>query len=138
MNAVRQPHLQQAEHMLQMSLSPMHLWPSFHTLRRVRCRRAWCGDPGVRTAHRRCLSTDGEGAPHPRSRLPRPLTPHAQSTGCSFVHLNTCFLSSLKQVSTMLKSGRRTPGMLLEDKICLLYTSPSPRDRTRSRMPSSA
>ena len=24
------------------------------------------------------------------------------------------------------------------DKICLLYTSPSPRDRTRSRMPSSA
>ena len=26
----------------------------------------------------------------------------------------------------------------LEYKICLLYTSPSPRDRTRSRMPSSA
>ena len=25
-----------------------------------------------------------------------------------------------------------------ESKICLLYTSPSPRDRTRSRMPSSA
>ena len=25
-----------------------------------------------------------------------------------------------------------------QDKICLLYTSPSPRDRTRSRMPSSA
>ena len=24
------------------------------------------------------------------------------------------------------------------DKLCLLYTSPSPRDRTRSRMPSSA
>ena len=24
------------------------------------------------------------------------------------------------------------------DLICLLYTSPSPRDRTRSRMPSSA
>ena len=28
-----------------------------------------------------------------------------------------------------------TPGL---NKICLLYTSPSPRDRTRSRMPSSA
>ena len=27
---------------------------------------------------------------------------------------------------------------LLKKKICLLYTSPSPRDRTRSRMPSSA
>jgi len=26
----------------------------------------------------------------------------------------------------------------IEDRICLLYTSPSPRDRTRSRMPSSA
>ena len=26
----------------------------------------------------------------------------------------------------------------IEDKACLLYTSPSPRDRTRSRMPSSA
>ena len=25
-----------------------------------------------------------------------------------------------------------------EDLTCLLYTSPSPRDRTRSRMPSSA
>ena len=24
------------------------------------------------------------------------------------------------------------------EKVCLLYTSPSPRDRTRSRMPSSA
>ena len=27
---------------------------------------------------------------------------------------------------------------LLENGSCLLYTSPSPRDRTRSRMPSSA
>ena len=27
---------------------------------------------------------------------------------------------------------------LIEDYNCLLYTSPSPRDRTRSRMPSSA
>ena len=26
----------------------------------------------------------------------------------------------------------------VKDRICLLYTSPSPRDRTRSRMPSSA
>ena len=27
---------------------------------------------------------------------------------------------------------------ILKDEGCLLYTSPSPRDRTRSRMPSSA
>ena len=26
----------------------------------------------------------------------------------------------------------------IRSKVCLLYTSPSPRDRTRSRMPSSA
>ena len=32
------------------------------------------------------------------------------------------------------------PGQLImaESLLCLLYTSPSPRDRTRSRMPSSA
>ena len=29
-------------------------------------------------------------------------------------------------------------GTVTTDNICLLYTSPSPRDRTRSRMPSSA
>ena len=33
---------------------------------------------------------------------------------------------------------RRTTGEKDLDKACLLYTSPSPRDRTRSRMPSSA
>ena len=29
-------------------------------------------------------------------------------------------------------------GVIKQDSGCLLYTSPSPRDRTRSRMPSSA
>ena len=33
-------------------------------------------------------------------------------------------------------SGRTQIGV--NNKVCLLYTSPSPRDRTRSRMPSSA
>ena len=28
--------------------------------------------------------------------------------------------------------------ILPEDRVCLLYTSPSPRDRQKSRMPSSA
>ena len=31
-----------------------------------------------------------------------------------------------------------TEGIPVQDMVCLLYTSPSPRDRTRSRMPSSA
>ena len=30
------------------------------------------------------------------------------------------------------------PSLINKDASCLLYTSPSPRDRTRSRMPSSA
>ena len=33
---------------------------------------------------------------------------------------------------------KKQNGDVSEDVSCLLYTSPSPRDRTRSRMPSSA
>ena len=33
---------------------------------------------------------------------------------------------------------RKIPYISDEGELCLLYTSPSPRDRTRSRMPSSA
>ena len=33
---------------------------------------------------------------------------------------------------------RSVVGHLAAGNVCLLYTSPSPRDRTRSRMPSSA
>ena len=36
------------------------------------------------------------------------------------------------------KIGEVHDGAATMDWICLLYTSPSPRDRTRSRMPSSA
>ena len=38
----------------------------------------------------------------------------------------------------MLRGVGLTPNMLSDPESCLLYTSPSPRDRTRSRMPSSA
>ena len=34
--------------------------------------------------------------------------------------------------------GNKVFGGAILTKSCLLYTSPSPRDRTRSRMPSSA
>ena len=37
-----------------------------------------------------------------------------------------------------LKPDLEARGLSLNNVICLLYTSPSPRDRTRSRMPSSA
>ena len=42
-------------------------------------------------------------------------------------------LVSLANIKFWMSSGYLTQG-----SICLLYTSPSPRDRTRSRMPSSA
>ena len=35
-------------------------------------------------------------------------------------------------------TATRADYMITPDNPCLLYTSPSPRDRTRSRMPSSA
>ena len=36
------------------------------------------------------------------------------------------------------ENRRLFPGMTVEDNLCLLYTSPSPRDGLLSRMPSSA
>ena len=43
-------------------------------------------------------------------------------------------LDGLKRI----KNKTKTDFTLALDTPCLLYTSPSPRDRTRSRMPSSA
>ena len=42
------------------------------------------------------------------------------------------------QVGLCYNEARLLPRELPHQKVCLLYTSPSPRDRTRSRMPSSA
>ena len=42
--------------------------------------------------------------------------------------------AAIKKIVAGKKIADFSPG----DTICLLYTSPSPRDRTRSRMPSSA
>ena len=44
----------------------------------------------------------------------------------------------LTQAEINLRTLMRQPYFVPESKPCLLYTSPSPRDRTRSRMPSSA
>ena len=50
------------------------------------------------------------------------------------------FTASAVNVPTITLSDGIKPLAIEEDKYkgCLLYTSPSPRDRTRSRMPSSA
>ena len=45
-------------------------------------------------------------------------------------------VTQAKDVALDASLGKRFT--LKTDVVCLLYTSPSPRDRTRSRMPSSA
>ena len=44
----------------------------------------------------------------------------------------------LEAVGEKVDSDQIMRGTYDHRKVCLLYTSPSPRDRTRSRMPSSA
>ena len=46
-------------------------------------------------------------------------------------------LLNLKSGSVKI-DGKDISKLSPQDRVCLLYTSPSPRDRTRSRMPSSA
>ena len=57
-------------------------------------------------------------------------------------NLSTYVSEAIKERSLFLKSGAVVRNSLLDSRAggtrCLLYTSPSPRDRTRSRMPSSA
>ena len=50
---------------------------------------------------------------------------------------NKDFLSASEMIVDIIKNKQKT--LIFGDyDVCLLYTSPSPRDRTRSRMPSSA
>mgnify|MGYP003314949556 CR=1 FL=1 len=46
--------------------------------------------------------------------------------------------NNIEEVTTSLRNGNSGITFCKEYEDCLLYTSPSPRDRTRSRMPSSA
>ena len=56
-----------------------------------------------------------------------------ESTGDYWQNLYTELINN--DIDIYLVNGKYTKTM---NKNCLLYTSPSPRDRTRSRMPSSA
>ena len=51
------------------------------------------------------------------------------------INAEKAVLTGKKGVQKMYRRTTTQPGSM---KDCLLYTSPSPRDRTRSRMPSSA
>ena len=70
------------------------------------------------------------------------------NTGDDFIHLglhvspdlDTVIYTLSEEVEVSQGWGRQNESwnMLNELKTCLLYTSPSPRDRQKSRMPSSA
>ena len=49
-----------------------------------------------------------------------------------------CYGDDIQAVAEMVPDFDLRSPMDVESWFCLLYTSPSPRDRTRSRMPSSA
>ena len=57
-------------------------------------------------------------------------TTNPLASGSSYLFANCSALTSLSFYATNLGA--------INFPTCLLYTSPSPRDRTRSRMPSSA
>src|SRR5664280_549073 len=104
---------------------------------------------GVATSRSRPVAPGGSGRP-PSDRLPDPWSPHR---GGPFARAGSRFTRDFEDLvgwlaTTMDKTalcrlvriGWDTTGRIIERvmETCLLYTSPSPRDRTRSRMPSSA
>ena len=62
--------------------------------------------------------------------------PYSQTFRLPFTDRNNVFFAHFYEVT--LTDGDFDPTQKTEVLLCLLYTSPSPRDRTRSRMPSSA
>ena len=68
---------------------------------------------------------------------------HMPSKQAVSVDIGTCIKFDFMDRKQGFRGGSISPGLdlrykSLNDYTCLLYTSPSPRDRTRSRMPSSA
>jgi len=85
------------------------------------------------------------------SRLPRPdlvyarevLTHEARALDSLIGHIGREFADAARMLygcrGNVITSGIGKAGIIAgKISACLLYTSPSPRDRTRSRMPSSA
>ena len=63
------------------------------------------------------------------------------ATGNGHISRSRITISELKKRGhnvTVLFSGRKPEDFFDVDEFCLLYTSPSPRDLSTSRMPSSA
>ena len=66
----------------------------------------------------------------------RLLLDHAAENGYGIPAFN---VNNLEQVQAIMEAAYETDSpVILQASSCLLYTSPSPRDATLSRMPSSA
>ena len=82
------------------------------------------------------------------SNAPVPTASFPEAGSEAYVGLANAMELAMDELSTMFpeilrgetKSSNRYEGLnvLIQHKSCLLYTSPSPRDRQKSRMPSSA
>ena len=85
------------------------------------------------------------------TKFDRIVEPFAGGAAVSFAYEKPAILCDINDAVLNLYMMVQQPGMCQEiishvnwlktldhDEFCLLYTSPSPRDRTRSRMPSSA
>mgnify|MGYP000352190941 CR=1 FL=1 len=101
------------------------------------------GESGARTAGERLLLALYTGIVTDTGRFSYGnTTATTLETAASLVRLG----ARPEQITDVLYRSRRTEELLIEGRFlsslrlydCLLYTSPSPRDRTRSRMPSSA
>ena len=64
----------------------------------------------------------------------------AANTCDSITEINALYRSVAEKKATdiQIKRLQQEVGVVADGKCCLLYTSPSPRDRQKSRMPSSA
>ena len=67
------------------------------------------------------------------------LTQQQQASPCGATgNTDICHACDMREPPSRKNSKRRGPVNWLKCDSCLLYTSPSPRDRQKSRMPSSA
>ena len=67
------------------------------------------------------------------SVFPKELLPINGKPGIEYI-LDECIDAGIKEVIFIISNKKK----MIKTYFCLLYTSPSPRDRQKSRMPSSA
>ena len=90
-------------------------------------------------SHSACLSKEnGEGHPERKERL-QSIMDSIQSLDTINIDFKEAPLAEYKDINRVHPQSYLDDIFeMIPDEGCLLYTSPSPRDRTRSRMPSSA